>query len=252
MPPALTNSSPLMRRLVVLGIAGAVLVISAVVYGLQANPYAPIQAAASYKPPLSNAAVLQNWLPPQVYSYTIARVDEYLRANRLSATSMTISSAVSTSIPTYNFNVVIEPQDQTLGVQVQVMNFNNILSTAVIINGQLQDTALPTSSPSDSTTVSGVDALVSRGVTANEANNLQAAIQKFNPATTAITIDPTTIEHQIDPDTGTNTYIFTVAINATSYEAKLTCPDGNSVRLLLTDPHSKKQVFDSGTVNSAV
>jgi hypothetical protein len=229
-------------------IAAVVLLIAFGIYSTRGNAYAPDTSTFSTRPPLTNSEKIKNWLPDISYSYTIARIDDYLAHNQLSASSMSVTGYLTTQESAYQFTITLLPSGTPLAVSVKIINYSPIISTAVSINGTLQS---PTYNPSQTTTFTGITDLINSGLTATEANNLQVAFTKFAPSTGSISIDPASITHvpiDVSSQNPIISYTFSVKIDNTIYGALLHCPDLSSVQLILTQ--NKHQVFDSGLITS--
>lgn len=248
------NRSSTRIQLIVFGVLLAVLLTCSIIYGLRSNSFAPIsQATSSTNITFTNSEILRNWLPVNSYAYTVARMNDYLRTNDITATSMTVTSDVTFNMPTYNFTVKLAPQSQTLSVVVTVTNDSAVLSTTVSINGQEQDPVVPTAQHSTlgPTSYTGFDALINTGLTAIQSNELEQALQVFAPSASSIAIDSTSIQlGSIASDDMTQPYTFVLSIDGTSYNATLDAIGLLSIRLYLNDSStSNHQVFDSGMIS---
>lgn len=251
----MSQEQSLQRHLIALGAISLICLISITAYITRSNSFALATTPESFHPVMTNGYILQSQMPADVYTYTVARLDDYLRANNLPASSLNIRGGLATDPSTYDFAVVTVPEGQVLNVRVEVTNFSPILSTAVLVNGQLQNPLAPGQAQSDalnSAQVSGMDDLVNAGLTSLQATSLQAALQKFAPSASSITIDPSSITHLPIDSRGSTAiigYAFTVKIDSKSYHADLRCSSLSSAQLILTD-QGGKQVFDSGTITS--
>lgn len=236
------------RRLFIAFAAIAVLLLlSFTFYTVRSNDFAATQPPASTQPAVANSYVLESQLPADVYRYTTARIDDYLSANGLTASTMRIDASVTTNNPyTYTFKIILLPQATTLNVGVQVSNFSSILSTAVYVDGQLQNPQVATQS-SSGMQVDNLSALSDSGLTTLQVNAFVSALQKFDPSANSASIDTSTITHK--PGTIPVTYTFNLSVSGTSYRATLRLPSLSSAQLLLKDTNNK-QVFDSGVVTS--
>lgn len=243
------------RAWVLLGL-GVFLVISITWYATRPNSYALPTASLSYSPAVTNPEVLQDWLPLSVYQFTLARIDDYLKSNGMLADYLTTSTTVDTSNGTYDFDVTVLPQRQTLHVSVKVTNFAPIISSAVAINGQLQNPVVlsPSQHYPGTPQFTGFDSLINDGITASQGDELQQAFTSFAPSASAITINTNSIvPSTIDPNnpSSTNTYTFLVNIDNTGYNARLNCTGLTQIELILTSVTSHKQVFDSGILGQS-
>lgn len=248
------DNTPLIRRLITLGILLVALLVLLTVNSTQRS-YRVATTMPSYSPPLLNAAVAQNWLPPTSYNYFITKLDNYLKTNSLAVSTMSVQGNVSVDRTngTYNFTLLFQPQGRTHTISVTVQNYNGVISTAVAIDGQSTSQQTPPTHTTNPTTnnptqFDGFDGLINEGVTSDQANNLQTAFLKFAPKAATITIGVTNSRHIIDPNTGANTYTFSVKIDSKQYNASMNAPGLSSIELFLTDPQSGKQVFDSHTI----
>lgn len=198
---------------------------------------------------LTNPEVLQNWLPAASYTYTMQRIDDYLSQNSTPVTSMTAQDEVLTgsNAGTYNFNITILPQEQTLGIAVTVSNLGGLMSTAVSINGTIQTPSVSSSiqtSTGGAISFTGTDALLSDGVMTEQITIFEQAFQKYEPAASSVTIDTDHIGTNMDGD-GNFTYQFPVTVDGTSYTASLTCDGATQARLIVTG-NANKKIFDTG------
>ena len=238
-------SNRVSHRLIILAILGLAFVGIYTTYVTQSNTFNSIQPVSTILP-LTNPEVLGVWLPESAYNYTLSRVNDYLNANNLTIDSATIENGVDTSTGSYTFNLMIQPQAQTLPVAVTISNFNGIISTAVTIAGHLQTPQI--AATSDSATINGIDELVDRGITTAQVNDLRLALQKFNSG--SATFDTANIRHSIDQTTGINTYVMNVTISNKVLSAKIICPGINSLELILVDSNTQKQVYDSRVIDT--
>jgi hypothetical protein len=246
------DNRALNRRLTIIGVLFVGLLICLIAHDATGNQFSPAQPPESYKPPLINPELLQNWLPTSSYQYVISGIDNYLQAKQIQPSSMMVNSSVTLGTDAYNFTILLQPQNQTHNIAVTIDNFSGIISTALTIDGQLQNFSVPVQS-SSGTQISGLNALVSQGVTAPESNGLVTAIQNFAPSATSISINTKSITpSSANPNGATSTisYAFSISINHTTYHAKLECPSLTAIELFLTDPNTQKQVFDSGVIAS--
>ncbi len=245
------DNQQFMRRVVILGIFTLILILSLIIYSARNNPYAPLEPAASYSPPITNAVILQNWIPTGAYKYTLSRIYDYLQANRIQVSTLTIKGNVAVDESeggAYDFTVLLEPQNQTHNISVMINNINGIISNSVSIDGKQQGYLVPTQN-SNGTQFSGFDNLISDGVTDLQAQELQAAFQKFDANAKSVSVGANSISlPAINPNNPslTNTYGFLVYIDGKIYQAKLNLIGINQVELFLIDSQTNKQVFDSG------
>ncbi len=252
------DTTAIRKRLVILGVLAVGLVLCVQIFVKRSNPYTFAASnsgvtTVTSQPPISNAAVLQNWLPQAVYDETLRRVYYYLSQNDLTPVSLSVKGTVSFSPNTYDFDLVTQPQNQSLGITVTVTNYDSVLSTAVTINTQLQTPQIPSNQqPGTTPRFSGTDALVNVGVTARQINSLQAALVKFSSTAASFDIDSVSIKSPpVNPNyTAPPTYAFIIRIDSTPYNAKLICPGLASAQLILNDQVTGRQVFDSGTISS--
>ncbi len=252
----LRDDQRFMHRVVLLAVLFIVLIVCLVIYGTRSNKFSEEQPSASYTPTLTNPEILQNWLPAVSYDYMVTRIDGYLQANNLLISTMTFESSPiidESSGGSYNFSILLEPQNQTYKVSVSVDNLNGTISTGVSINGQSQGYSVPSQS-NTGIRFSGINTLISDGITALQAEELQAAFQKFAPTASSISINTNTIIlPRINPDNAslTNTYTFAVSFNNTNYSAKLNTIGLSQIELFLIKPSTDKQVFDSGVIGQS-
>jgi hypothetical protein len=238
------------RRLLVLLVMVVVLIVCVVVYGSRSSDFV-VSSIPSYSPSVTNPQILQNWLPPSVYRYVLARIDNYLKVNSTMSTSITVEGAVGiNSNDEYTFTIYLTPQGVTHQVAVTVTNSFGLISSGVTIDGQQQGYLMP--SQSSGTQFSGLDNLTSDGVTALQIQELQSAFEKFASTASDISILPSSIvQPVVDPNnpTLTNTYKFSVNIDDKKYSAQFNCIGLTEAELFLVDPSANKQVFDSGIMD---
>jgi len=246
------DNQALTRRLTIIAGLFVALFVCLTIHGAVGNQFSPAQPSESHSPLLINPELLQNWLPKSSYQYVISGIDNYLQVKGLQASTMTITSDITLGPDSYNFNVQLQPQNQTYHIAVMVDNFSGIISTAMDINGQLQNPTV-SSQASNGAQISGLGALVNQGVTVTEANDFVVAIQKYSSTVASVSINTDSITPSPPNPNGTPsiiTYTFTVSINNTTYAARLECPSLTAIELFLTNPSTNKQVFDSGVINS--
>src|SRR5581483_9265244 len=241
-----------------LALIGTALVLFGVMFGVYRatgnRPQPPSYGSYTSTPSIENPELIQNWLPQSAYTVTVARVRDYLKANGLSAQYITQTGIVDTNNGSYNFTLTLEPQNQALRIAVQVVNFNAILSTAVSINGILQGPNSPTQTGSTQPVAtnpqySGLDSLTNVGVTDAQMSVLKDALHTFAPSASSVSIDPASVG-TIAPDpastTTTSTFTFRILVDGTTYNGRLICTDISNGRLVLSDPGTRNQAFDSG------
>ena len=252
------SESQLNRRFVVICLLFIALFVSVTLYAAQGNRFAAPMATVPFRPPLINPEIIQNWLPSSAYTYTIARIDDYLQTNNLPATSMTAVDTVSSGSGRYDFSITILPQNETIGISIVITNYGGSgtsLGTAVTIAGKLQTPVVPGQSQAAAPSTpeySGFDALVSVGATAIQANELQQAIQEFRPSATIIRIDTTSITSMPSTDGSTVNYTFPLAIDNKTYSAEFKAIGLARSQLILKDTQNSKQVFNSGTMSQGI
>jgi len=245
------------RQLAIRGVIAGIFTLTAIVgFALyrQSNTYAPVHSnTTTATPVITDPEILQNWLPDTVYQYTVARISDYLVANNLYASSLSARDRIVNGSGAYDFAVTLLPQNQTLDVSVSVNNLQGIMSTAVTIDGTLQQQLIQTvtndgTSTGSSTTYTGLDGLIEHGITTTEISELQSLLQKYAPASTSIDISPNTIQASYDQDTGTMSYTFVVTINTSQYVAVFDAISTTQARLRIRDATTSQQLYDSGTV----
>lgn len=246
-----TPDKALIGRIVIIGI---LLIIALVCTGAYASQQSTPAAntsygAASFTPPVTNPDVLHNWLPDSVYNYVIARLTDYLTSNNLLTSSMSVKGSVTLDPQTYDFDMAIQPQGKVISVHVSVQNFDGVLSTAVYLNGQVQQPVIPGTQtgsvqPANTPSFSGFDGLANAGVTVVQTEELQQAIEQFAPNASTVSINTGSIASNIDPTDTTIPYTFLLSIDSTTYQATLNCVGFAQAQLLLDD-QSGHQVFHS-------
>lgn len=250
-----TKPFPLVR-LAVLGVLAIILIICIALY-THTNDYAPAESRTPHALPLiTNPEVLENWLPPSVYSYTATHIQNYVRQNNIQATSMSVRDDNLNSSSGYAFIVTLQPGNEILSVVVTVNAAGTTLSTAVTINGELQtdqtsstrNSTAPNGS-SVTTTFDGQDELINRGATVDQINEFQAAVQRFAPNAHNTVINTDSVNSLLG--TGGNiTYSFQLSIDSATYHAQLTCIGITQSTLTLADQTNGHSVFDSGLMDS--
>jgi len=246
------NNTGLMPRSIIVGILLAICAVCSIIFA-NSSSFRPVQSPLSYRPPITNPEIVQNWLPAGSYTYTVARIDDYLTQNQMQATSLTFVDDVLPSSTTYDFAIILGPSDKKLALSVELTNNKPAISTLVTINGQQQLPSVPSSSAQaifGTTHLQGFDTLVNTyGLTAVQTNELVQQLEQFAPAAKNIVINTSTVRvGDIDPQNGNLPYTFTVTIDGTSYHATLTAIGLSESRIVL-DTISGKQAFDSGTVS---
>lgn len=248
------DNQPLIRRIAV---AGALLVIALVCAFLYMHSHTYPQnmqtSNISAADTLTNPAVLQNWLPQSAYTYTLKRIDDYVSSNNIILTSMTAQDQVNSGAGEYDFTLTLAPQGQVLNLGVTITNAGALLSTAVTINGTLQTPTVSStiSTKGNTMTFSGIDELVTDGVTTGQIGLFQQAFQKGLPAVKSVTIDTTRVDALLDSSNGNVVYGFPVNADGTKYNATLTCIGSDQAKLVLVNASTKKTVLDSGTLTSS-
>lgn len=245
-----------MRRVVILCALSLALVICLTVYGRRSNAFKQALSSTASSPTLTNPEVLQNWLPASSYTYTLARIDNYLASDSITATSMKVQGDVSVSaLRVYDFTLLLVPQEKTYSVEVAVSNFNSIISTSVSIDGNQQGYVVPTTSSGPTSTAptqfTGINELVNQGLSAVQANALQTAFQKFAPAAGSVSVNTSSIKAVYSNSSSastTFTLAYTVTIDGKQYNATIDAIGLTSVELLLTNQQTNQQVFDSGVI----
>ncbi|MGH7142151.1 MAG: hypothetical protein ACREF5_01610 [Candidatus Saccharimonadales bacterium] len=250
----LADNRQILRRLVIIGVLFISLLICITIYSLRGNDFALTQTAPSFRPIVTNPAILQNWLPQISYRYTIASIDDYLHTKNLKVSNLSILGKVTINesrLGSYDFSLLFEPQNQSHRIVVTINNFSGTISTGVAIDG-IQQNYAASSQTNSNTKYSGINDLVSLGVTSIQAGELQSAFQNFFNKATNVTINTGSID--LPPVSAGNTslinvYTFSVNINNINYKAKLDCINLSQIDLLLTK--SNRQVFDSGVISQS-
>ena len=199
---------------------------------------------------LTNPLVLQNWLPTNSYNYTLARLRDYAQTRDISTKSITVASPVTTDGGAYDFTITYNPSTDKHVVLVYVSNFDSILSTAVLIDGQKQ--TISHTNATQSAVFSGVDELVNEGLSSAQASSLQKALLQFKPGAHNFIIDTANVsQSSYNPDNPSQaqTFSFPIKVDGSSYNAKLDYTDLTAIVLQLED-NSNKRVFDSGRVSN--
>lgn len=244
------NNNPTARiRLTALGVLLVALLTSGMVYAAQTNHFAPITPTSPSKVTFTNPEILLNWMPASSYDYTVARINDYLQTNGiLSASSMTVTSSVTFSTPTYDFTANLVPRGGSLHVVATVTNTSGVLSTAVSINGQPQDLVIPSNNNGAATSYTGVSALIDNGLSAIQSNEFEQAMQKFAPGASSIAIDGTSI--RLGSASSPQSYNFILTLDGKPYSATLDAIGILRAQLYLYDPsNGNHRVFDSGIMS---
>lgn len=237
-------SPQIRRRLVILALLGVfVLPVSVWFYHKQPNPFTtPSTGFVSVT--LDNPAALQNLLPDSSFSYTIARLSDYVARTSPGVKTVHITSPVSTSDGTYKFQAQFMPGGGLHVISVRVVNYDSVISTAVYVDDVLVPSTAPVSS--GGATYSGFDSLITAGFSSYQAQALQQAFAKFDPKA-SILIDTSTVGASTDPSN--SSYQFDVTVGGKTYSATAITVGLTSVRLQLTNKGGGAIVFDSGLVN---
>ena len=247
------DNRPLIIRLII----AVILVVSAIILGAissSARTLSAAQQSLSIYPPMTNPAVMENWLPESSYIYTVARLHDYLATNGLLSSSMTAEDTVSPVSNSYDFVVTIQPPNRKLQVAVQVTNNDGIFSTSVGINQQLQRPRIPAASGAGAAgnpSYAGFDALASDGVGDLQANELAQAFYAFSPEADSISINTYSIRASqgVIGDNAVFTYTFSVGVSGRQYNATLRDYGFLQAQLILNDQKTGRQLFDSGIIS---
>jgi len=236
------------RQKVLAVVVAILLIVGGSVYSQRHNPYAAAPTPTNTLE-LTNPLVLQNWLTPDVYKYTVARLRDYARTQKIDATSATVASDVTIQQGAYTFAVIFNPDGNKHIVNVYVNNFSGVVSTAVSVDGVKQNIALANNSDTE---FDGIDTLIDDGLTSVQANNLEAAFLKFRPGADSVVIDTDSIVGSTyNPNNpGQLLFTFSVSVDSDNYTAVVDHSDFSSVQLTLKDADSGRQVFNSGVVDS--
>jgi hypothetical protein len=138
----MNTKNGLIGRLIVLAILGISAIVSVSVYTLRNNAFKPATTTATAISQIANPEVIQNWIPSTAYAAMQARVSDYISNNNLKVTTIALKGGITFDPDTYDFDLALQPANQTIGVTVRVSNFSSILSNAILINGQLQTQTL--------------------------------------------------------------------------------------------------------------
>jgi hypothetical protein len=178
-------------------------------------------------------------------------LNDYAKSQQIDADSITVRSAVANDQGAYGFTVSFDPAPDKYLVDVLINNFDSVLSTSVSVNGSTQQVSIPASS--GETNYSGFDALLDHGLTSVQANNLQTAFAKYDSGASTISVDTSSVSTTMNNGSSPPTQLmnFTATIDGKDYSASVDYTDLSSVRLVLYDQSSHKQLFDSGKINSA-
>jgi hypothetical protein len=104
-------------------------------------------------------------------------------------------------------------------------------------------------------TYNGFDSLSNDGLSSDQENDAEYAFVKYAKSKgitiTTVTLDPATLNIALHTvDASTNTASFNVELNnSVEYEAKLNYTGLTAAELVLIDPTSSAQVYDSGTID---
>lgn len=244
------RNSPFTMRLAILGGMLVALIVSISIYRMGYSQYSFASATPAGSTALTNPSALLNWMPASSYQYTLARINDYLRANNTGTVTMTVQGSVTFDTSTYDFTLQLNPSTQTLPVVVTVTNNGGILSTRVSINGQDQT---PSIAPAASGTAAytGIDGLINNGISALQVNEMEQALRSFDPSANNINIDSSSISlGQVSSDGFTQPYTFIMIIDHKQYNATLDAIGLLQSQLFLRDPNShNRQVFDSGVLS---
>ncbi len=222
--------------------------LSVYIYNHRSNAYSvPKNTTITFTDP----TVLQNWLPQEAYKYTVARLNDYIHANNPQSqiSYLIIRGGVQSSSDGLAFNVTFMPEDVTHQVIVKMVNYDSVISTAVVIDNALQTVSIPQTN--QGILFNGMSYLVDVGLSASQAQDVQQAFQTFKPSASGVTIVNGSVGSGVDPSgtTGGSLFSFVVNVDKTTYKAKIITSGLTGARLYLFDTASGKQVFDSGMLN---
>lgn len=89
---------------------------------------------------ISNAYVLQDSVPKEVYEHVLTRVERYHQQEGLEAESYTIKDGkIYRDSEGYSFALVPSNDGDTIPVHVVVENYGNFFGITVTIDGKVQD-----------------------------------------------------------------------------------------------------------------
>lgn len=237
------------KQLLLLFGALVVLVLSITIYQNRSNAYAysnPVNGNFEIR----NPEGLQRWLPAESYSYTVDRLRDYIATTNADApvTAMLITKSVNTGSDGYSFTVEYLPIGVSHEVTVRVLNYDGTISTAVYIDGAVQDISV--SKETSDTSYSGITTLIDQGLSAPQGEALKLAFLKFKPNLSNASINESTIQMgPLNPNSadGSTTYFFTVLLDGKSYKATVKTDGLTGLTLTLKDS-SGKAVYSSGVV----
>ena len=109
----------------------------------------------------------------------------------------------------------------------------------------------PTPSPSAEAgiTYTGADSLTQQGATNDQIDDLKFAIYKFAKSAKTVTITNAEHAHSMAPDgAAIDSTAFNITIDQASYKGNLFLSGLESARLVLKDPQTGAQLYDSGVV----
>jgi hypothetical protein len=182
----------------------------------------------------------------------VLRVTSPDQAATISVTQQYKQAAI---IGTGKASVHLKPGDYQVSVSD---NDKQAISVISVHEGQITNVSLDPANAPILPSVNAIDfkntgALVNHGITTDQINDLEQEFFAYKPTSQVVDIDSGTIEpgpHNPNVDT-TFSINFKVAVNGTEYAATIRYSDLETVELVLTNPRSGTQVFDSNNTGMA-
>lgn len=246
------NIKPLLFPLAFFVAAIILLTVTGTMYLKRSNDYkAPKANTSTTNIVATNSEVLLNWMPKNMYDFTMGRLQDYVNNQGSDYTSFTFDN-VSIDEAKYKFNVTMNPGDSLHTVTVEPTNYEGTITSAVAVDGTVQGV---TSSDNDNGSgFIGFDSLTDQGLTAFQYKGLQQAFSNFDDNLKYAAVDTDTLVNSANTTndlTAPQFFTFSVSVDGKDYSAKADYWDVTKVRLHLYDTKSQKQVFDSGDIDTA-
>ncbi|HJP96880.1 MAG TPA: hypothetical protein VJ843_05955 [Candidatus Saccharimonadales bacterium] len=236
--------------LAILLISVIVLMIAAGMYVKRNNAYkAPRANTSTTNITVTNPEVLLNWMPQNIYKFTIGRLQDYSNNKSANFTSFSFDS-VQIDEAKYKFNVIMNPGNSLHTVTVEPTNYSGTITASVAVDGDIQ--GVTSSDNSEGSGYIGFDKLTDQGLTSFQYKGLQQAFSTFDDNLKYVSVDSDTLVNTPSTDDSIDAksyFTFDAIVDGKTYSAKAYYWDITSVRLYLYDSKNQKQVFDSGNID---
>jgi hypothetical protein len=224
------------------GCLALLLVICGIVYGSRSQTF-PV-AAPSSSINLTNASILRDWAPEDVYSAAVQHIEYYLAVNNVAGKSITITNTPrygSDGSFSFEFNT-----DQTADINTVTIETTDygggLVSSAVSINGD--PTTYTAAAKLYGAGFGDFDSLINNGLTGGQVYEIQKQLVSF-AGDARFDIDTDSINQAGSPSNTKTT--LTLTINDHKYKLVNNSTDIDNIHIVLID--GTKQVFDSKVVH---